>query len=112
MLREIVGVLWIVVTLLSAILLVRVVALRLPYRIFAVYLGAAVVRSVFLSRFPLWSSSYYWAWLWSELVILGLQVAIVEEFFRLLKTSYPNMGLLATRTIERCRRAALAICIV
>lgn len=112
MLREIVGVLWIVDTVLWAILLVRVVTLRLPYRVFAVYLGAHVVRYAFLSRFPLWSSSYYWAWLWSEFLILGLQVAIVEEFFRLLKTSFPRMGQLATRTIGRCRRAALAICIV
>jgi hypothetical protein len=112
MLREIVGALWIVDTVLWAILLVRVVALRLPYRLFAVYLGAHVLRYAFLSRFPLWSSSYYWAWLWSEFLILGLQVAIVEEFFRLLKASYPKMGLLATRTIGLCRRAGLAICIV
>jgi hypothetical protein len=112
MLREIVGVLWIVDTILCAILLVRVSALRLPYRFFAVYLGASVARSFFMSRFPLWSSSYYWAWLWSEFLILGLQVGIVEEFFTLLKAGYPNMGLLATRTIGRCRRAALVACIL
>ncbi len=112
MLREIVGILWIVDTILCAILLARVMALRLPYWLFAAYMGAHVARYAFLYQFPLWSNSYYWAWLWSEFIVLGLQVAIVEEFFRLLKTSYPNMGQLATRTIARCRRGALAIFII
>jgi hypothetical protein len=112
MLREIVGVLWIVDTILCAILMARVIALRLPYPFLAAYMGAHVVRYAFLSQYSLWSKNYYWAWLWSELIVLGLQVAIVEEFFRLLKTGYPNMGQLATRTIARCRGVALAICIV
>ena len=112
MLREIMGVLWIVDTILTALLLVRLIVLRLPYGMFAVYLGASVVRSIFLSRFPLWSSSYFWAWLWTEFLTLGLQVAIVEEFFKLLKASYPNIGQLATRVIGLCRRIALAFCIL
>jgi hypothetical protein len=112
MLREIVGVLWIVDTILSAFLLVRLIVFRLPYRSFAVFLGVCVSLSIFLSCFPLWSRSYYWAWLWSDFLILGLQVAIVEEFFTLLKGSYPNIGLLATRTIAHCRRIALAACIL